>query len=192
MNLTTHLAARSLATLTLPGSATRGISAVALFAAVQLADGILTLAGVARFGPAMESNPLLSLSMVTLGAGTALSMRSSWPWHWRPSYIAPARTSPSRSSPSSTSSRRSCRGRGCCPSRRLLRPRRRFVTLCRSRGYSIDNLGEAAVPDEGVCRMSGVRVLVGTRKGAFIMTADGKRDRWDVSGPHFGGWRCIT
>jgi photosystem II stability/assembly factor-like uncharacterized protein len=36
--------------------------------------------------------------------------------------------------------------------------------------------------------MSGVRLLVGTRKGAFIMTADGKRERWDVSGPHFGGW----
>jgi photosystem II stability/assembly factor-like uncharacterized protein len=36
--------------------------------------------------------------------------------------------------------------------------------------------------------MSGVRVLVGTRKGAFILTADGKRDRWDVSGPHFAGW----
>src|SRR5260221_13271133 len=36
--------------------------------------------------------------------------------------------------------------------------------------------------------MSGVRVLVGTRKGAFVLTADGKRDRWDVSGPHFGGW----
>ncbi len=36
--------------------------------------------------------------------------------------------------------------------------------------------------------MSGVRVLVGTRKGAFILTADGKRDRWNVSGPHFGGW----
>jgi photosystem II stability/assembly factor-like uncharacterized protein len=36
--------------------------------------------------------------------------------------------------------------------------------------------------------MSGVRVLVGTRKGAFILTSDGKRDRWDVSGPHFGGW----
>ena len=31
--------------------------------------------------------------------------------------------------------------------------------------------------------MSGVRVLVGTRKGAFILTADGKRDRWNVSGP---------
>jgi photosystem II stability/assembly factor-like uncharacterized protein len=29
---------------------------------------------------------------------------------------------------------------------------------------------------------------VGTRKGAFILTADGKRDRWDVSGPHFAGW----
>jgi photosystem II stability/assembly factor-like uncharacterized protein len=36
--------------------------------------------------------------------------------------------------------------------------------------------------------MAGVRVLVGTRKGAFILTADGTRDNWDVSGPHFGGW----
>ena len=36
--------------------------------------------------------------------------------------------------------------------------------------------------------MSKVRVLVGTRKGAFVMTSDGKRDRWDVTGPHFGGW----
>jgi BNR/Asp-box repeat len=37
--------------------------------------------------------------------------------------------------------------------------------------------------------MSRVRVLVGTRKGAFILTADGKRDRWDVAGPFFGGWQ---
>jgi len=36
--------------------------------------------------------------------------------------------------------------------------------------------------------MNGVRVLVGTRKGAFVLTADGKRERWDISGPHFGGW----
>src|ERR671938_216358 len=36
--------------------------------------------------------------------------------------------------------------------------------------------------------MSSVRVLVGTRKGAFILTADGKRQKWDVSGPFFGGW----
>jgi hypothetical protein len=36
--------------------------------------------------------------------------------------------------------------------------------------------------------MSGVRVLVGTRKGAFVLTADAKRLQWDVSGPHFGGW----
>lgn len=36
--------------------------------------------------------------------------------------------------------------------------------------------------------MSAVRVLVGTRKGAFILTADGKRAKWDVSGPHFAGW----
>ena len=36
--------------------------------------------------------------------------------------------------------------------------------------------------------MSGVRVLVGTRKGAFILSADGKREKWDVSGPFFTGW----
>jgi photosystem II stability/assembly factor-like uncharacterized protein len=36
--------------------------------------------------------------------------------------------------------------------------------------------------------MSGVRVLVGTRKGAFILSADGGRERWEVSGPHFAGW----
>ncbi len=36
--------------------------------------------------------------------------------------------------------------------------------------------------------MSGVRVLVGTRKGGFVLTADGKRDKWKVSGPHFAGW----
>ncbi len=36
--------------------------------------------------------------------------------------------------------------------------------------------------------MSSVRVLAGTRKGAFILTSDGTRDRWDVSGPHFAGW----
>src|SRR5580692_9731710 len=36
--------------------------------------------------------------------------------------------------------------------------------------------------------MSGVRLLVGTKKGAFILTSDGKREKWDVFGPHFGGW----
>jgi hypothetical protein len=36
--------------------------------------------------------------------------------------------------------------------------------------------------------MSRVRALVGTRKGAFVLTSDGKRERWQVSGPLFGGW----
>jgi BNR/Asp-box repeat len=36
--------------------------------------------------------------------------------------------------------------------------------------------------------VSQVRVLVGTRKGAFILTADGTRDQWTVNGPHFAGW----
>ncbi len=37
-------------------------------------------------------------------------------------------------------------------------------------------------------QMSGIRVLVGTRKGAFVLTSDGNRERWNVSGPLFGGW----
>ena len=36
--------------------------------------------------------------------------------------------------------------------------------------------------------MSRVRVLVGTRKGAFVLTSDGKRERWEVSEPYFAGW----
>jgi photosystem II stability/assembly factor-like uncharacterized protein len=36
--------------------------------------------------------------------------------------------------------------------------------------------------------MSKVRVLVGTHKGAFVLNSDGKREKWDVSGPFFGGW----
>ena len=36
--------------------------------------------------------------------------------------------------------------------------------------------------------MSRVRVLVGTRKGAFVLEGDGKRQRWNIAGPHFGGW----
>jgi photosystem II stability/assembly factor-like uncharacterized protein len=33
-----------------------------------------------------------------------------------------------------------------------------------------------------------VRVLVGTRKGAFILTSDEQRQKWQVDGPHFAGW----
>ena len=36
--------------------------------------------------------------------------------------------------------------------------------------------------------MSSVRVLVGTHKGAFILTSDGKRKTWKIDGPHFAGW----
>src|SRR5512141_481016 len=36
--------------------------------------------------------------------------------------------------------------------------------------------------------MSGIRVLVGTRKGAFVLSSDGKRKNWEVAGPHFAGW----
>ena len=36
--------------------------------------------------------------------------------------------------------------------------------------------------------MSGVRVLVGTKKGAFVLESDAKRAAWDVKGPFFAGW----
>ena len=39
--------------------------------------------------------------------------------------------------------------------------------------------------------MSKIQVLVGTRKGAFVLKSDGKRERWDVNGPHFGGWEIF-
>lgn len=36
--------------------------------------------------------------------------------------------------------------------------------------------------------MSSVRVLGGTKKGAFVLTSDGARKDWNISGPHFAGW----
>ncbi len=39
--------------------------------------------------------------------------------------------------------------------------------------------------------MSAVRILVGTRKGAFVVTSDGKRKRWDIEGPYFAGWEVF-
>ena len=39
--------------------------------------------------------------------------------------------------------------------------------------------------------MSTVRVLVGTRKGAFVLTSDGARRQWSVEGPHFAGWEVF-
>ena len=36
--------------------------------------------------------------------------------------------------------------------------------------------------------MSKVRLLVGTRKGAFVLSSDASRKSWKVDGPHFAGW----
>src|SRR5438270_11092472 len=47
---------------------------------------------------------------------------------------------------------------------------------------------KSADREQGYVRMSKVRVLVGTRKGAFVLTSDGARKKWDVEGPHFAGW----
>jgi hypothetical protein len=39
--------------------------------------------------------------------------------------------------------------------------------------------------------MSRIRLLVGTRKGAFVLTSDGTRKRWKVAGPYFAGWEVF-
>lgn len=39
--------------------------------------------------------------------------------------------------------------------------------------------------------MSATRVLVGTRKGAFILSSNSDRKDWQVSGPHFAGWQHL-
>jgi hypothetical protein len=58
----------------LPNSNTRAFWALALFVAVQVADGVLTAVGIGRFGPSIEANPLLVHSIVTLGSTPALLM----------------------------------------------------------------------------------------------------------------------
>ena len=57
---------------TLPGSQTRALWALALFAAIQIADGAMTAAGVAEYGGAIEGNPLLRL--LAAGAGFRLTL----------------------------------------------------------------------------------------------------------------------
>lgn len=52
----------------------RGAAMFAAFLVVQIADGVLTFSGVARFGLAMESNPLLATAIATLGAAATLSI----------------------------------------------------------------------------------------------------------------------
>lgn len=39
--------------------------------------------------------------------------------------------------------------------------------------------------------MSSLRVLVGTRQGAFVLTSDGIRKQWEIAGPHFPGWEIF-
>jgi hypothetical protein len=58
----------------LPHSQTRALWALALFVAVQVADGVLTSLGIARFGVGVEANPLLIQSMSVFGCGPALAM----------------------------------------------------------------------------------------------------------------------
>lgn len=56
----------------LPGSRTRSVWALALFVAIQLADGIMTALGVSQFGAAIEGNPLLRFIAGGAGIGATL------------------------------------------------------------------------------------------------------------------------
>src|SRR5262245_25546871 len=84
--------------------------------------------------------------------------------------------------------RRTCRWRASPIDYRV--GRRGAAGYCQGRDIERPGVARRPAPSElgKEQGMSGVRVLVGTRKGAFVLTADGKRQRWDVSGPHFGGW----
>jgi len=57
---------------TLPGTQTRALWTLALFTAIQLADGALTAAGIAQFGPHIEGNPLIDLLARGVGLGGAV------------------------------------------------------------------------------------------------------------------------
>jgi|SRR5712672_1215485 len=57
---------------TLPGSQTRAVWMLALFAAIQVADAAMTVSGVARFGAGIEGNPVLNFYATTLGIGVTL------------------------------------------------------------------------------------------------------------------------
>jgi hypothetical protein len=54
--------------------------------------------------------------------------------------------------------------------------------------YRWSSVTRTEADSRGQKNMSGVRVLVGTEKCAFVLTSDGKRQRWELSSPHFVGW----
>jgi photosystem II stability/assembly factor-like uncharacterized protein len=56
------------------------------------------------------------------------------------------------------------------------------------RSFANERTTRAVTRQKGGLLMTGVRVLVGTRKGAFVLTSDAKRQKWDVQGPLFAGW----
>jgi hypothetical protein len=63
----------TLRTERLPNSSTPALLPLALFGALQIADAVLTIAGVQRFGPAAEANPLLASAITSFGAYTTLA-----------------------------------------------------------------------------------------------------------------------
>jgi hypothetical protein len=78
----------------LPGSDTRAILALALFAAVQFADAAMTASGVSRFGTAMEANPLVAAYINLCGlvpglcAAKALALSAGTILHLSARYFA--------------------------------------------------------------------------------------------------------
>jgi hypothetical protein len=71
------VAARQVFSQKLPNSNTRACWALALFIAVQIADGVLTAVGIGRFGPGIEANPILVHTMILFGSSAALCAAKS-------------------------------------------------------------------------------------------------------------------
>src|SRR4026209_2713802 len=61
----------------LPHSNTRALWAFALFVAVQVGDGVLTVVGIDRFGPGIEANPILVHTIMAFGSVPALCAAKS-------------------------------------------------------------------------------------------------------------------
>lgn len=57
---------------TLTESQTRAAWALILFAALQVADGMMTAAGAAQYGPSIEANPLLAFLFGVAGTSATL------------------------------------------------------------------------------------------------------------------------
>src|SRR5207253_1038158 len=116
---------------------------------------------------------------------SAVRSTSSSPSWLRSSWSPRSSTSTGRKTSTRPAPKRRSRASSNPPERRRVRPIARPRARRNLHPRDWKN-GSFKTDKEG--SMSGVRLLVGTRKGAFVLTSDGTRDDWNVEGPLFTGW----